>query len=73
MGRLALLAISQLFVDQFLRICNLKFENITISDSFMAHSRVLGGGGILGDYRELSFCCPCFFKSEKLKDPPPNL
>ena len=50
-------------MDRFgrsLRFCNIEFETKAISVGYMAHSRVLGGGGgILSDFRELSFCGPC--------------
>ena len=47
MGRLAVSAISPMFMDRLgrsLRFCYLEFDKKVISDGFMGHSRVLGGG-----------------------------
>ena len=65
MSRLAFSTISPLFVDRFgfLRVCHLGFDKEAIYDGFMAHSIFLGGEGevvILSDFREFSFCGPCF-------------
>ncbi len=47
----------------FLRFCYLEFVKEDISDGFMAHSRVVKGGGVL--LESLSFFAPggpCFYK-----------
>ncbi len=61
-GRLDLSVISMLVADRFgrfLLFCYLEFDKEAISDGFMvAQSHVFRGGGILSDFRELSFCGP---------------
>ncbi len=43
----------------------MEFDEESFSDGYMAHSRLLrGGGGILNEFNELSFCdpsAPCFY------------